>query len=102
MPPPMSLRRLPPPPKRRANRPHPLSSLAPRAARLLLVAALVPALAACGSAGADAPGGVSAGEAKALDEAAEMLDQRRLPPQALPPEAAPAEMTGDTGGQSGQ
>jgi hypothetical protein len=29
------------------------------------------------------PGGVTVGEARALDEAAEMLEQRRLPPEAL-------------------
>lgn len=73
-----------------------------RAFALLLPLALLPALVACDSAGPDAPGGVSAGEAEALDDAAEMLDQRRLPPEALPPEAAPAEMTGDTGGQTRQ
>jgi hypothetical protein len=64
---------------------------------VLLLAALASGLAGCDSAGADAPGGVSPGEAKALEEAAEMLDQRRLPP-----EAAPAELTGDSGGQTGQ
>lgn len=64
--------------------------------RLVLIAALLPLLAACDSGGTGAPGGVSPGEAKALEEAAEMLDERRLPPDALPPEAAPAEMTGDT------
>ncbi|MFO6431032.1 hypothetical protein ACLBKT_13200 [Erythrobacter sp. W302b] len=55
-------------------------------------------LAACGGEGASAPGGVSAGEAKALEDAAAMLDERRLPPEALPSDApvpAPAEMTGD-------
>ena len=37
----------------------------------------------------DLTGGVTVGEAKALDEAAEMLEQRRLPPDALPsPEAS--------------
>jgi hypothetical protein len=45
---------------------------------------------------------VSAGEAEALEDAAEMLDERRLPAQALPPEAASAELTGDTAGQSRQ
>lgn len=64
------------------------------------------ALAACSESGADAPGEVSAGEAKALDEAAAMLDARRLPPEALPPEdqpraAVPSEMTGDTAQPSG-
>jgi hypothetical protein len=68
----------------------------PLAAALAL--ALPLALAACGSEGADPPGVVSPGEAKALDEAAEMLEERRLPPEALPTDAptdAPAEMTGD-------
>ena len=37
-------------------------------------------LAACGKADNDpGPGGVTVGEAKALDEAAEMLEQRRTP-----------------------
>ncbi|GAB4471577.1 MAG: hypothetical protein OHK0018_01240 [Erythrobacter tepidarius] len=74
----------------------------PRAPVVLLALALLPALVACGRAGADAPGGVSPGEAEALDDAAEMLDRRRLPREALPPEAAPAEMTGDTGGPTRQ
>lgn len=74
----------------------------PRALPLALPLALVLALAlaACGSESARPPGAVSPGEAKALDEAASMLDQRRLPPDALPTDAppetpAPAEMTGD-------
>lgn len=70
--------------------------------RLLLPAALAALLAACNSGGADAPGGVSEGEAKALEEAASMLDERELPPEALPPEAAPSEMTGDTAQPSGE
>jgi len=38
-------------------------------------------LAACGPAQNDpGPGGVTVGEAKALDEAAEMLDERNAPP----------------------
>lgn len=79
----------------------------PRRPHLLLLAALVPLLAACDNGGADAPGGVSAGEAEALEDAADMLDERRLPPEALPPEAtptgaAPAEMTGDTPAQTRQ
>jgi hypothetical protein len=60
-------------------------------------------LGAC-DAGAPAPaGGVSKGEAQALAEAAEMLDEtRRLPDEALPEvtgssgQRASAEMTGDT------
>jgi hypothetical protein len=56
--------------------------------------ALALALAACGSEAARDPGAVSPGEAKALDEAAQMFDERRLPTDALPTDA-PAEMTGD-------
>ncbi len=40
------------------------------------------ALAACGS-GDSEPGGITASEAQALDDAAEMLEQRRLPEEAL-------------------
>ena len=75
---------------------------------LLGLAALLPALAACGDGGAEAPGGVSQGEAEALEDAADMLDERRLPPEALPPGsaapsgAAAAEMTGDSTRPSGQ
>lgn len=72
--------------------------------RLPLVAALALTLTACGGESASAPGGVSPGEAKALEEAASMLDERQLPPDALPTDAppagaptnAPAEMTGPT------
>ena len=71
-----------------------------------LVLALPLALTACGDERASAPGGVSPGEAKALEDAASMLDERKLPPEALvtdgaadgpaaSPPAAPAEMTGD-------
>ncbi|MEZ5743591.1 MAG: hypothetical protein R3D89_07665 [Sphingomonadaceae bacterium] len=35
------------------------------------------------------PGGVTVGEAKALDQAAEMLDQQRLPPEAFEPSQPP-------------
>ena len=51
-----------------------------------LPALLFPALllAACGPAGNDpGPGGVTVDEARALDQAAEMLEERRLPPEAL-------------------
>lgn len=61
------------------------------AARLAASAlAAVPlALAACGPGENDpGPGGVTMGEAKALDEAASMLDEQRLPAEAL--ESQPA------------
>jgi hypothetical protein len=57
----------------------------------LLLAALL--LAGCGKAdNAPGPGGVTVGEAKALDEAAEMVEAQRLPPEALasPTSQAPA------------
>jgi hypothetical protein len=57
------------------------------------VLALLPLalLAACGPSDSDpGPGGVTVGEAKALDEAAEMLEQRRLPPDTLPSQAQPS------------
>jgi len=60
----------------------------------LLPLALV---AACGPAENDpGPGGVTVGEAKALDEAAEMLEQRRLPPEASP-SASPSATTSAEG-----
>lgn len=41
-------------------------------------------LAACGESDTDpGPGGVTVGEARALDEAAEMIEARRLPDEAL-------------------
>ena len=50
-------------------------------------------IAACGPSDSDpGPGGVTVGEARALDEAAEMLEQRRLPPEALP-SASPSAAT---------
>jgi hypothetical protein len=64
------------------------------ASSALLAAILL--LSACGSGDNDPwPGGVTVGEARALDEAAEMLDEQRLPADALPPEskAPPAEPT---------
>lgn len=62
--------------------------------RYPLAPALLLALAACGNEGARAPGGVSPGEAEALEDAAAMLDERRLPPEAIPTDT-PAEMSGD-------
>lgn len=53
--------------------------------RQLLVPLVVCALlGGCGEAETDpGPGGVTVGEARALDEAAAMLDQQRLPEEAL-------------------
>jgi hypothetical protein len=52
------------------------------------------ALAGCGSGDNEpGPGGVAVGEARALDEAAEMIEQRRLPPEALStPKALPSDI----------
>jgi hypothetical protein len=51
--------------------------------RNLFPALILIVLAACGPKDTDAgPGGVSVGEARALDEAAAMLEQQRLPPAA--------------------
>ncbi len=58
-----------------------------RGAGLLAALAL---LGGCGEADSDpGPGGVTVGEARALDSAAEMLDQQRLPDEALAEPAAP-------------
>jgi hypothetical protein len=80
--------------------PLPLKRLRPSkascAVRLLLATGLALALAACGEEAARAPGAVSEGEAKALDAAASMLDERRLPPEAIPPETPTDEMTDDS------
>jgi hypothetical protein len=52
--------------------------------RTLFLAFAIILLAACGQKDTDpGPGGVSVGEARALDDAASMLDQQRLPPEAL-------------------
>ncbi len=54
-------------------------------------------LSACGPSDNDpGPGGVSVGEARALDEAAEMIEARRLPPETLGTAAPETEAaTGD-------
>ena len=50
--------------------------------KTVLLAAVL--LAACGERDTDpGPGGVTVGEARALDEAAEMIESRRLPDEAL-------------------
>ena len=49
--------------------------------------AAVLALSACGQSDTDpGPGGVTVGEARALDQAAAMLDERRPPSEALEPQ----------------
>lgn len=58
-------------------------------------------LAACGSADdAAAPGDVTPSEAKALDEAAAMLDERRVSSEVLPEGEASATPTGEPEGES--
>lgn len=63
----------------------------------ILFPALLLTLAACGQSDTDpGPGGVTVGEARALDEAAEMIESRKLPEDALEPAAGSAEATGAT------
>lgn len=57
--------------------------------RTIAMAALLMALAACGSSEEEKPGGVTQDEAKALDAAADMLEKRELP--ALPEATVPAQ-----------
>jgi hypothetical protein len=60
-----------------------------RACALLACTAAL-SLAGCGGNENDpGAGGVTVGEARALDEAAEMLEQQRLPDKAVPPAASP-------------
>ena len=48
--------------------------------RLISIIDLTTLVTACGSgAGESGPGGVTAGEARALDDAAEMVEKKRLP-----------------------
>ena len=70
------------------------------AMRPLLIAPLA-LLAACGPAETDpGPGGVTMSEAKALEEAAAMLEERRLPPDALPSPARSATPSSEEDGES--
>lgn len=64
-------------------------SLAAAAVAAMLV------LSGCDNTAGSAPGAVSEGEAQALQEAAEMLDERQLPEGALPPTELPAESADD-------
>ena len=63
----------------------------------VLAAAASLALAACGSGSETGPGGVSDGEARALDEAAEKLDRQQLPDSAIPPVDLPMAQQAPTG-----
>lgn len=59
-----------------------------RAGRAVAIVPLLLALAACGrSDDTAAPGDVTVSEAKALDEAAEMIETRRPPPPVVTPSA---------------
>ena len=58
--------------------------------RAILPAIGLALLAGCGKSDNDpGPGGVTVGEARALDEAADMIEKRALPGNALPTPAAP-------------
>ena len=61
-----------------------MAGLAHNRARPVVCAVMACALAACDGIGGDASGAVSEGEAAELDEIAEELDARRLPPEAIP------------------
>ncbi|MEP3051899.1 MAG: hypothetical protein ABJP48_04060 [Erythrobacter sp.] len=60
-----------------------------RPATLWLTAPLFIGIGGCNDNPDTGPGAVSEGEAAALDEAAEMLDARQLPPEAIPEVDAP-------------
>ena len=71
---------------------------ASRAGALLACAAAL--LAGCGAADNDpGPGGVTVGEARALDEAAEMLEEQRLPGDATPSSSPEATATAEPAGR---
>ncbi len=61
------------------------------AMRYLVLTLALLSLAACGKADNDSgPGGVTVGEARALDEAAELIEAQKLPPELVPqPQLAP-------------
>lgn len=62
--------------------------------RTTIVTAALLLLTACGENDTDpGPGGVTVGEARALDQAAEMIEARRLPEDALTPGAGSATPT---------
>lgn len=59
--------------------------------RVTFVTAAIIMMGGCDSGGGSAPGAVSEGEAQALQEAAEMLDEQRLPEGAMPETNIPQE-----------
>ena len=60
--------------------------------RRIIPLAILLAMAACSKPdNAPGPGGVTMGEARALDEAAAMLDERRPPQEALQPSVMPSQ-----------
>ncbi|WP_324828687.1 hypothetical protein [Qipengyuania zhejiangensis] len=61
--------------------------------RLALLLAALPALASCSDGGDQPVDAVTPAEAQALDDAAAMLEERRLPPEALEADGAD---TGET------
>ena len=66
--------------------------------RLAITLAALAAISACSSE-EEPVDAVTPSEAKALDEAAEMLEEQRLPPEVLEEEAGP---TGGAEGEDGQ
>lgn len=59
--------------------------------KILAVSACALAAISCGAADNDpGPGGVTVGEARALDEAAQMLDERKADPASADPASADA------------
>ena len=68
---------------------------ASRAGALLACAAAALMLAGCGNDNDPGPGGVTVGEARALDDAAEMLEEQRLPAEAVPTPTPAASATGE-------
>jgi hypothetical protein len=72
-----------------------------RAAGLAPLLAACAALTACEDGPGEGQGRVSAGEAKALEEAAEMLEDRQLPEDALPDEANPTATARPETGEAG-
>lgn len=67
---------------------------------LAVLTLCVAGLASCGPADTDpGPGGVTVGEARALDEAAAMIEERRTPAEALAGEETTQNGNGDDAGE---